>query len=238
MTSYGSPPRSQRAASEPVTPPAGEQQPGRGAGPGSGPEWQTGPQAPWHTPPGAPWPDGPGWQSQRRPGDQEPPTGQWRATDQEPPTGQWQVTPGGQEPAREQWSAQLRKQAPAGAQFTAPPGDADERWAMISYLGVPFLGFLAPLAVYLITLRTSRFARHHATQALNLSITVILYNICAVIAGALLALDSIEAALALMVPLLAGLWTVTLTYLVLAAIAASRGGYYKIPAWLCATLVR
>ena len=143
-----------------------------------------------------------------------------------------------QEPAGQQWSAQLRMQAPSGAEFAAPPGDADERWAMISYLGVPFLGFLPPLAVYLIKLRTSRFARHHATQALNLSVTVILYNICALIVTGLLALDSVDVALAVMVPLLAGLWTVTLAYLVLAGIAASRGGYYKIPSWLCASLVR
>jgi hypothetical protein len=185
--------------------------PGEGEAPASGPDWPTGPRAPWPTAVRAQRPEGPAEQRQGQPRDQEP--------------------------AREQWSAQLRKQAPSDAELTAPPADADERWAMISYLGVPFLGFLPPLAVYLIKLRTSRFARHHATQALNLSITVILYNICALILAGLLALDSVDAALALMVPLLAGLWIVTLAYLVLAGTAASRGGYYKIPSWLCATLV-
>src|ERR1700729_3027717 len=103
------------------------------------------------------------------------------------------------EPAGEQWTAQLRRQAPApepgqpgGAGLAGEPADGDERWAVISYLGVPFLGFLPPLAVYLIKAGHPGFARDHATQALNLSITVLLYNICALILAGLLALDSVD----------------------------------------------
>jgi uncharacterized Tic20 family protein len=148
------------------------------------------------------------------------------------------------EPAGEQWTAQLRRQAPPpetdqpGGSLALTSADGDERWAVISYLGVPFLGFLPPLAVYLIKAGHPGFARDHATQALNLSITVILYNICALILAGLLALDSVDAALVLMVPLLAGLWIITLAYLLLAGLAASRGEGYRIPAWLCASLVR
>jgi uncharacterized Tic20 family protein len=138
-------------------------------------------------------------------------------------------------PASEQWSARLRAQAPVRS---VGQWSADERWAIVSYLGVPFLGFLPPLAVYLIKRRTSSFVRQHATQALNLSITVILYNICALIVGGLLALDTVDVALVIMVPLLAGLWLVTLAYLVRAGTAASRGWYSEIPGWLCATMVR
>ena len=108
---------------------------------------------------------------------------------------------------------------------------------MISYLGVPFLAFAAPLLVYLVKFRSSPFARQHATQALNVSLTVILYSLCAVIVGGLLALDSVAAALVLMIPVLAALWLVTLAYLILAATAASRGEDYRLPRWLCATLV-
>jgi uncharacterized Tic20 family protein len=109
---------------------------------------------------------------------------------------------------------------------------------VLSYLGVPFLGFLPPLAVYLITPRTSAFARRHAAQALNLSITVFLYNICALLLGGLLALDTVAVAVLIMVPLLAALWIIALAYLVLAGVAASRGEDYQIPGWLCATLLR
>jgi uncharacterized Tic20 family protein len=118
------------------------------------------------------------------------------------------------------------------------PGDRHGRRAVLCYLSVPFLGFLLPLAVYLSTPRTSAFARRHAAQALNLSITVFLYNICALILSGLLALDTVTVAVLIMVPLLAALWIVTLVYLVLAGTAASRGGYRQIPGWLCATLLR
>jgi uncharacterized Tic20 family protein len=173
---------------------------------------------------------------------------------------------GGQQraPAGEQWSAQLRDQATGGdlwadqvlavgqrpgqlghqpadgtvTEFAGPRHEGDERWAVLSYFALPFLGFLPPLAVYLIKLRTSRFARRHAAQALNLAITVTLYNVSGLILGGLLALDTVQVALLVVLPLLAILWIVTLVYLVLAGAAASRGEYRQIPAWLCAELLR
>ena len=51
-------------------------------------------------------------------------------------------------------------------------------------------GFLVPLAVYLTSLRRSRWLRAHAAQALNVWLTVILYELSAAIIGAMLALDS------------------------------------------------
>jgi uncharacterized Tic20 family protein len=248
MTSYGAQPTPQRPQSGPASPASPssarftlpDRSPGQGEGSAPGHGWPAGPHEPWHTAEDEPWPDWPtgpwpgGERDQGGPG--EPP--QDEPADREPGSDQ-------PSPARaavragQQWSAQLRRQAPAQQnRLNEQPAGPDERWAMISYLGVPFLAFLPALAVYLIKFRTSRFARQHATQALNLSITVILYNVCAVILGGLLALDSVAAALVIMVPLLAALWLVTLAYLVLAGTAASRGDYYRIPGWLCATLVR
>jgi len=137
-----------------------------------------------------------------------------------------------QAPAREQWARRLADQARGGI---SPP---HVRRAVLSYLGVPFLGFVPALAVYLITPRASELARRHAAQALNLSITVLLYNVSALILGGLLALDTVTVAVLITIPLLAVLWIVTLVYLVLAALAASRGDDYRIPGWLCATLLR
>jgi uncharacterized protein len=109
---------------------------------------------------------------------------------------------------------------------------------VLSYISVPFLGPLVPLAVYLITPRTSVLSRRHAAQALNLSITVLLYDICALIMGGLLALDTLTVAVLVTAVLLAALWLAALVYLVLAGTAASRGDHYQIPGWLCATLLR
>jgi len=114
----------------------------------------------------------------------------------------------------------------------------DERLSMLSYLGVPFLGFLVPLAIYLVKWRNSRFVRRQAAQALNLAVTVLLYTFSLLILTGVLALDSINVALVIAVPLAAVLWIATLVYVIRAAAAASRGDYYQIPGWICATMVR
>ena len=108
---------------------------------------------------------------------------------------------------------------------------------MLGYLGVPFLNFLPPLAVYLM-MRRSPAVRQHAAQALNLTITVLLYEVSLLIFGGLLALDTVATSLLIITPLLAALWLAALVYLVLAAISASRGEFRAIPGWLCATIVR
>jgi uncharacterized Tic20 family protein len=117
-------------------------------------------------------------------------------------------------------------------------GINDHGLAMLSYLGVPFLGPVIPLGVYLTRRRTSPFVRYHCAQALNLSITALLYTVCILILATMLALDSIVVALVVGVALAAALWLATLGYVILAWSRANRGDYYRIPGWLCATLVR
>jgi len=119
-----------------------------------------------------------------------------------------------------------------------PAGPGEERLATLSYLGVPFLGPLIPLFVYLTRKRSSAFVRRQSVQALNLSITTLLYTFCALILGTMLALDSITVALIFVVPLVVVLWLITLIYVILAASRAGRGDYFRIPAWLCATILR
>ncbi len=109
---------------------------------------------------------------------------------------------------------------------------------MLSYLGVPFLSFLIPLAIRLTKGRRSSFVRDQATQALNLSVTSLLYAVCALLLGGILAVDSLSVALLIAVPVAAALWIAMLSYVVRAAAAASRGWYFQIPAWICATIWR
>ncbi len=220
MTSYASQPTPDWPTSGPSEPLSGEalspdddREPSRG-------EWQTGPLPRWQTAAGHRWQD-------KAAGPQAGPAGaQAPAREQQ---ADWLAD---QAPAREQWARRLADQARGGI---SPP---HVRRAVLSYLGVPFLGFVPALAVYLITPRASELARRHAAQALNLSITVLLYNVSALILGGLLALDTVTVAVLITIPLLAVLWIVTLVYLVLAALAASRGDDYRIPGWLCATLLR
>jgi uncharacterized Tic20 family protein len=124
------------------------------------------------------------------------------------------------------------------AETAGPELAGDERWAMLSYLGVPFLTFLVPLAIYLIKMRSSRYIRCQAAQAFNLSVTVLLYSVCVLILGVMLTLDNPGVALLIAVPLAAALWLVALGYVIRAGMAASRGDYYPVPSWICATIAR
>jgi len=114
----------------------------------------------------------------------------------------------------------------------------DELRSAVSYGGVIVLGPVVPLVVYLSARHGSPFVRQHAAQALNVALTWLLYGVSGAIIGALLALSTIRAALLVMVPLAVIGWLVMATYLVLAAAAASEGGFRKIPAWVCSTLVK
>jgi uncharacterized Tic20 family protein len=109
---------------------------------------------------------------------------------------------------------------------------------MVAYLAVPFFSFLVPLAVYLYSRRRAPRARAHARQALNVSITILMYDISAAIMAAMLALDAPLVAVVVAGPLTLALWVVSLVYLIRAASAAGRGAAYRLPHWLCAALIR
>ena len=107
----------------------------------------------------------------------------------------------------------------------------------LSYAGVIVAGPVVPLVVYLGARHRSPFVRQHAAQALNVALTWLLYAVSGAIIGALLSFSTARAALLVMVPLAVTGWLIMVTYLVLAAIAASQGGFRRIPAWACSTLV-
>jgi uncharacterized Tic20 family protein len=125
----------------------------------------------------------------------------------------------------------------AAADSAGPAQLGDERLATLSYLSVPFLGPLVPLFVYLIKKRASSYVRSQSVQALNLSITALIYTFCTLILGGMLALDSVTVALIAVVPLAGGLWLATLVFVILAASRASRRDSFRIPSWLCATIL-
>jgi len=123
-------------------------------------------------------------------------------------------------------------------QMDGPSGDDNDRlWAMMAYLGMIFFAFIPPLTIYLLKRSESRYIRFHAAQAVNLWITVCLYSLSFVIIGGILTLDTISTALSVGVPLIAAAALALLIYSVLAAAAADRGKLYRIPGWICVTIV-
>jgi uncharacterized Tic20 family protein len=115
--------------------------------------------------------------------------------------------------------------------------DADVTWAMLGYLGAIFTGPVIPLVVYLVKRRKSQFMCYHGGRALNLALTVLLYTVCCLILGALLALDTLTLALAVAIPLVVLLWLAMLRYLIRGVGAAQRGEAYEVPDWICGMIV-
>jgi len=157
------------------------------------------------------------------------------------------LAPGEYRLAHEPATARLRAVRPAPEPVAADTGPdwppvprfgGDARLAMLGYLTVPLFGFVVPLAVYLRHLRGPGWTRAHAAQALNVWITAMLYDISALIMGAVLALDSPQIALIVFGPLVVGVWLATLRLLLHAATAASDGREYTFPGWLCSRIVR
>ena len=119
-----------------------------------------------------------------------------------------------------------------------PATRAEETLSVLAYLGVIALGPVVPLIVFLARRHSSWFVRWHATQALNVALTCLLYAISAAIVGALLSVDSTTTALIVMVPVATADWLIMTVNLVRAAIIASRGDAFSMPAWICSPLIK
>jgi uncharacterized Tic20 family protein len=109
---------------------------------------------------------------------------------------------------------------------------------MFGYVAAIFLGPLIPLVMYLVARRRSPFRRFHAARALNLSLTGLLYALCCLILCGLLLLDSLTAALVVVIPIALAIWLSVLKYLIRGIGAANRGERYDVPAWICAQIAK
>jgi len=118
--------------------------------------------------------------------------------------------------------------------------DSEVSLAIFGYLAAAFLGPVVPLGIYLIgrRVRMSAFTRQHVAMALNLSLTGLLYAVCCLILGGVLALDSLDTALVITIPIALALWLTTVRYLIRGIGAANRGERAAAPAWICARFVR
>ncbi|MEO5921239.1 MAG: DUF4870 domain-containing protein [Pseudolysinimonas sp.] len=111
----------------------------------------------------------------------------------------------------------------AGSQ--APMNPQDEKlWATLTHLsplvaGIIGLPFLGPLIAYLVLRDRGPFIRWHSAQALNFQLTVLI----AYVVSGLLTIVIVGFFLLLAV------WVVSIVFMIVAAVAANRGEYYRYP---------
>ena len=116
----------------------------------------------------------------------------------------------------------------------APLSARDERlWGMLAHLstiaahfvGLPFLG---PLIVFLVLKDRSTFVREHAGEALNMNISLVVYEFALFVVISVLTLLTLGIGSFLYV-LMGVPWIVALVFSVLAAVAANSGRQYRYP---------
>ena len=120
-----------------------------------------------------------------------------------------------------------------------PVREADVTSATYAYLGAILSGPVIPLIVYLVARRRSPFLRAHATVALNLSLTAILYGVSCLILCGLLMLDSVTVALVVAIPVAIVLWLCAVRYLIRGFAEANRGEQPETPpSWIYGQLAK
>ena len=137
-----------------------------------------------------------------------------------------QETPAGQQyPPQDYPQPEYPQQQAYPASGPAPLSPADERtWAiaahlspfLASFVGLPFLG---PLVIYLVFRDRGPFVRHHAAQALNFQIIVMI----ALVVFGLLSLVLIG------IPFLIATGVAAIVFQIIAAVEANNGKWYRYP---------
>ena len=106
-----------------------------------------------------------------------------------------------------------------GVQPTASSIEDEKTLAVLAHVLAIFFGFLGPLVIYLVAKPEQRFARHHASEALNFSITLFIAAIvCVILMFVLIGFLLIFV-----------VWIGGLVLHIMAAMAASRGEWYRYP---------
>ena len=101
---------------------------------------------------------------------------------------------------------------------------------MVAHVGVFVaawfaMGFLCPLAVWLVFRGRSEFVRRHALESLNFQVSLLIYTAIAVV----LVLITFGLGVLIVIPLIVIGAVAALVFIVLATMAASSGNEYRYP---------
>ncbi|WP_141577471.1 DUF4870 domain-containing protein [Actinomadura sp. WMMA1423] len=154
------------------------------------------------------------------------------------PPGAPQGQPPGQHPAG-QYDPRYGY-GPPGVPFAPQQNPGEETtWAIFAYVGNLLIGFLPPLVIYLVKKNTSPFTRFHAAQSLNYQLTLLIHlvAVAALCVPPAIALEQPAFLIPLILPYLE-LIVAGWTFLILGAVKAGKGQYYRFPTFFCFRMIR
>lgn len=105
----------------------------------------------------------------------------------------------------------------------------DRVMAMLCHLLGFFTSFIGPLIIYLIKKDESPFVRHHAAQALNFQITIILIAFVTVVVGILFMIITLGIGILLVIPLILAINICDIVFSIIGGVSAYGGKPYYIP---------
>jgi uncharacterized Tic20 family protein len=112
-----------------------------------------------------------------------------------------------------------------------PLTPSEERtWAIVAHIGTLVaawlaMGFLCPLAIWLIFRNRSEFVRRHALESLNFQISLLIYTAVAIA----LVLITFGLGVLIVIPLIIIGGIAALVVIILATLAAANGQEYRYP---------
>ncbi|MEU8797004.1 DUF4870 domain-containing protein [Spirillospora sp. NPDC048819] len=118
------------------------------------------------------------------------------------------------------------------------PGE-ETTWAVFAYVGNLLIGFLPALIIYFVKKNTSPFARFHAAQSMNHTLTLLIHLlvVVAVCVPPAIIFEAPAFLILLVLPylelLIAG-WV----FLILGAVKSGKGQYYRFPTFFCFRMIR
>ncbi|MBB4930308.1 putative Tic20 family protein [Lipingzhangella halophila] len=120
---------------------------------------------------------------------------------------------------------------PMPGQQQAPTGSDDFTWSMAAHLSgviLAFLGWLPALIVYSARKNRSAFIRHHASEALNFQLTLLIPYILMIVG--FVALGFFAPDIPWLGPgLIAAVWVLSIVFGILGALGADKGTWYRYP---------
>lgn len=108
--------------------------------------------------------------------------------------------------------------SPYGQPGPAVPGEQNV-WAILSHLSIFVLGLIGPLVIYLIYKDSAPYVRHHAAEALNFHLTLLIAFIVSIVLIFVIIGIPLVIALAVYGPVMG----------IIAAVKASQGQAYRYP---------
>lgn len=112
----------------------------------------------------------------------------------------------------------------------APMLESEARtMSVLAHLLVLIGSFIPPLVIWLIYRDRSALVDAHGKEQLNFQISLIIYTVGLYVVASVLALVTFGLGFLLLFPLFLGIGIYALVVIILAAMAANRGQYYRIP---------